>query len=134
MDFQGKGAGEVSDVLGCTKKHVYYRFEQKNSGIPFKTEGSTICLSRSLYEAYRFAQARKHANWDKEETGWVEMHLAVRKAAALIEQLAERVYVARKSDAGRTRLLCGGYGRRGSGNLETDRAAEAEGFKFGSRR
>jgi hypothetical protein len=29
---------------------------------------------------------------------------------------------------------CRTYGRRGSGNLETDRAAEAEGFKFGSRR
>lgn len=85
-----EGAKKIKDVLGCTEKHVYYRFQQKTSGIPFEWRAATICLSRSIYEAHRFAQASKHANWNAEETAIVQMHLAVNKAVALLEQLAER--------------------------------------------
>jgi excisionase family DNA binding protein len=85
---QARGAQEISDVVGCTTRHIYHLVEKCH--FPYERVGSTLCLRRSVYHAWLWAQAQLHANWNAEEAALVEMNLSVRKAAALIEQIRQR--------------------------------------------
>lgn len=86
---RARGAREMSKVVGCTTRHIYYLCEQGR--FPYEGDGSsTLCLRRSVYHAWLWAQVQVNANWNVKESTLVEMNLAVRKAAALIEQLRAR--------------------------------------------
>jgi len=86
---RAKGAQEISRVVGCTTRHVYYLIERCR--FPYETDGSsTIFLRRSVYYAWLWAQAQINARWNVEESALVEMNLAVNQAAALLEQLRVR--------------------------------------------
>jgi hypothetical protein len=84
-----RGAREMSKIVGCTPRHIYYLCERTK--FPYETDGSsTLQLRRSVYFAWLFAQAQKHGGWDLEETAMVEMNLAVHRAGALMRQLSAR--------------------------------------------
>jgi hypothetical protein len=88
VNDQARGAREMSHVVGCTPRHIFYLVEKCR--FPFERVGASLCLRRSVYHAWLMAQAQLHANWNAEEAALVEMNLAVRKAAVLIEQLRAR--------------------------------------------
>ena len=85
---RARGARAMSKVVGCSERHIFYLCER--SRFPYEREASMLCLRRSVYHAWLFAQAQSHANWTSEEATLVEMNLAVRKAAALVSQMRAR--------------------------------------------
>jgi hypothetical protein len=85
---QAKTANEMSDIVGCTPRHIFYLCER--TSFPYERVGSTLCLRRSVYHAWLWAQAQRHAKWNAEEAALVEVNLALRKAAALMDQLRAR--------------------------------------------
>lgn len=89
---QEKGARGMSTIVGCTTRRIFHLVE--NCRFPYERVGTTLCLRRSVFYAWLWAQAQTNAKWNLEEyateSALVEMNLAVRKAAALIEQLRLR--------------------------------------------